>query len=163
MESVIISYDDVKSFDKALNMLDSSITELRNVSHNMMPEQLNRHGLVGAMTNFCGNMEDVSFRFFGTAVRVDSKIEIFVYHSVKELIINALKHAYATKIIVHLFLEPDRIALSVVDNGKGFEPNTEHTGTGLSGIRSRIEFFKGKIDLNSQPGKGAEVMIEIPL
>ena len=163
MGSVILSDNDIKSFDKALGMLDNSISELRRVSHNMMPELLNRHGLVRAMTDFCESIESVSFRFFGTPVRVDSKIEIVIYRSAQELINNALKHACATNIIVHLFIEPDRIALSVEDNGKGFDPNIEPTGIGLSNIRSRVSLFKGKIDLNSQPDIGTEVMIEISL
>ena len=160
-ESVIISDNNVKNFDKAMIMLDKSIVELRRVSHNMMPELLNRHGLVRAMTDFCESIETVSFRFFGTPARIDSKIEIVIYRSAQELINNALKHADATRIIVHLFLEPDRIALSVEDNGKGFDPDIELTGIGLTNIRSRVSLFKGKIDLNSQPGKGTEVMIEI--
>ena len=163
MESVIISDNNVKNFDKAMIMLDKSIVELRRVSHNMMPELLNRHGLVRAMTDFCESIETVSFRFFGTPARIDSKIEIVIYRSAQELINNALKHAGATRIIVHLFLEPDRIALSVEDNGKGFDPDIELTGIGLTNIRSRVSLFKGKIDLNSQPAKGTEVMIEISL
>ena len=154
---------DVKTFDKALGMLDNCITELRRVSHNMMPELLNRHGLARAMTDFCGSIENVNFRVFGTPARVDSKIEIVIYRTVQELINNALKHASATSINIHLFMEPDRVALSVVDNGKGFDPNIESTGAGLANIRSRVSLFKGKIDLNSQPGKGTEVMVEILL
>ena len=163
MKSVILYYDDVKSFDNALSMLDKSIMEFRKVSLNMMPELLSRHGLVRAITDFCDSIENVRFRFFGTPARVDSKIEIVVYRTAQELINNALKHACATSIIVHLFIEPDRISLSVEDNGKGFDPDIEYSGVGLSDIRSRVSLFKGKIDLNSQPDKGTEVMIEISL
>jgi two-component system, NarL family, sensor kinase len=157
----------VNHFDNALGLLDNSIGELRRVAHNMMPESLVKYGLKDALQDFCDQIDSnkkvkIHFQFFGEEKRFESSIENTVYRIAQELINNSLKHAEASELMVQLILKEERVHLTVQDNGKGFDITLidETKSSGLRNIRSRVDTFNGRIDLNSSPGKGTEVTVE---
>lgn len=156
----ILASDDVMQFNKVIDMLDSSITELRRVAHNMMPESLSRYGLKVSLQDFCNSLQNVRFYFYGNEERFESTLEIMIYRSVHELVNNALKYAEAQNINVQIVQQSDRISLTVQDDGKGFNPNTETDGIGLNNIRTRAESVGGTMNIFSEPDKGTEVNVE---
>jgi signal transduction histidine kinase len=83
------------------------------------------------------------------------------------LVHNAIRHASAQKVLVQVNAsqEDNMLSVTVEDNGKGFDTSSLQNaqGIGWSNIQNRVDFLKGKIDLNSEPGKGTSVLIEIPL
>ncbi len=162
-QGTILEPADVTRFDKAMNMLDESINELRRVAHNMMPESLSRYGLKTALDDFCGNMSNVHFHYFGSECRLDRSLEIMLYRTILELVNNAIKHSDAKNIHVQVVQEPDRIALTVQDDGKGFDTQIETGGTGLKNIENRIESFNGSFEIYSKPGAGTEISAEFKL
>jgi len=155
--------DDVARFDKAMDMLDASINELRRVAHNMMPESLSRYGLKTALTDFCASMSNIHFHYFGSEARLDRSLEIMLYRTVIELVNNAVKHAAAENIHVQIVQETDRLALNVQDDGKGFDSEVTGNGTGLKNIRNRVESFNGTFDIFSKVGEGTEISAEFKL
>ncbi len=86
-----------------------------------------------------------------------------VYRILHELVTNAIKHAKAESIFVQIVRESDRIAISVQDNGCGFDPTAESKGMGLRNIRARVESCKGNLDIDSQPGKGTGIRVELKI
>jgi signal transduction histidine kinase len=82
---------------------------------------------------------------------------------VQELINNAIKHAAPNQILVQLTKTTEKILLTVEDDGRGF--NTEQLqfskGIGMKNIQQRVNYFKGKIDIASQPTEGTSVNIEL--
>ncbi|MBK9570320.1 MAG: hypothetical protein IPO53_10700 [Chitinophagaceae bacterium] len=89
-----------------------------------------------------------------------------LYRIVLELINNIVKHAQAKKVTVQLIKYPDYINLSVEDNGRGFDYEhalLEKKGIGLGNILSRVDYLKGIMNVDSIPGRGTSVIIEIPL
>jgi signal transduction histidine kinase len=86
-----------------------------------------------------------------------------VYRILHELVTNALKHAKAKNILVQIVREPDRIALTVSDDGCGFDLSAESKGMGLHNIRTRVESFRGNLDIDSQPGEGTGVRVELKI
>lgn len=160
---VALDSDDVLRFNKVLEMLDSSIRELRRVAHNMMPESLMRYGLKASLTDFCGNIPNVQFHYFGNEQRLDSKLEMMIYRTAHELVNNALKHAQAQHINIQIVQETDRVSLTVQDDGVGFDPKVKSEGTGLDNIRCRAQSFNGTMDIFSQTGNGTEVNVEFKL
>ena len=157
----VLEADDVVRFNIAIAMLDGSISELRRVAHHMMPESLMRYGLKASLSDFCQSIPIVSFHYFGSDQRMDSKLEILIYRAAHELINNALKHSEASKINVQLVQESDRVSLTVYDDGKGFDTTIETKGMGLENIRNRMETYNGKMTIYSAPGKGTEINVEI--
>jgi len=151
-------------------MLDSSITELRRVAHNMMPEALMKLGLKDTLTDFCSELGKVNpiqidFQFYGQFDRVESNLEINIYRIIQELVNNVIKHAEAKELVVQMIQEPKRLCFIVLDNGKGFElKDIQFTkGIGLASIKSRVDTFNGQMEINSKPGKGTEITIEFSI
>ena len=158
-----LEYVDLERFDKALGMLDQSVQEMRRVAHNLMPDSLSRFGLETAVSDFCSNLPSVTFACYGDILRLEPNLEVMIYRSIHELVNNALKHAGANKIMVQIIQEHDRIAFTVQDNGCGFDPSATTKGTGLHNIRVRVASCNGFLHIDSKPGEGTEINIELKI
>jgi two-component system, NarL family, sensor kinase len=168
--NVLLSNENVNNFNQALVLLDSSITELRSVAHNMMPEALVKLGLKDTLADFCNeiniaNPMQIDFQFYGQFKRVNSNLEINIYRIIQELVNNAIKHSEAKELVVQMIQEENRLCFIVLDDGKGFDPKImEHCkGIGLASLQSRVNSFNGQIEINSRQGKGTEITIEFPI
>ncbi len=159
--NAILSESDVPTFQNALEMLDKSISELRLVARNLMPESLMKYGLKTAFTDFCSTITTVQFHFYGSNYRYNDKYEIATYRCMQELVNNAIKHAKASQINVQLIADDNRIDLVVQDNGIGFNISEKDNSktTGLNSIRSRVESLNGKIDFITNIDSGTEIHI----
>lgn len=162
----IISEENVNLFDKAIKLLDTSITELRRVAHSLMPETLIHYGLKTAFNDFItelnsGTSKSISFRFSGEDLRYDSQLELTLYRIAQELVNNSLKHSSAMNIDLQLIAESRRVCVQVVDNGSGFDLSSKSgNGKGLVSIRERVTSNNGRFDLESSPGNGTEATVE---
>ena len=159
-ESATVGQNEIIRFNRAIGLLDDSIEEMRRVAHHLMPDALSRFGLKTALTDFLNVVPHVEFNYFGEDGRIDNKLEVVVYRIIHELVTNALKHAAASQILVQVIRETDRIALTVEDNGRGFDPELIDSGAGLQNIRTRVASFGGTIDMRTQKGIGTEVNVE---
>lgn len=167
-ENSIITSENLAHFNHALDLLDTSIAEMRRVAHNLMPETLMHYGLQTAIHDFVKQVEPeglpvIRFAGFGNDLRYGKELEITVYRIAQELINNALKHAKAKKIDVQLFTETSRICVQVIDNGIGFTKGkieSSNLGKGLKNINDRITAFNGRFEILSEPGKGSECTLE---
>ena len=92
-------------------------------------------------------------------------IEVGLYRIAQEALNNALKHAAATAVTVHLNSDKDWIELQVVDNGQGFDPDTisESGGLGLVSMQERIRRLNGAFDIQSVPGEGTTVAVKVKI
>lgn len=153
-----------------LALLDEASAELRNISHNIMPATLSKLGLVAAIKNLVDKLSsypgpEIRFEAHGPDYRMDESAEISIYRIVLELLNNIVKHAGAAKATIQLIRYPDYINITVEDDGKGFDYKStreENKGIGLGNILSRVEYLKGRIDIDSAPGRGTTVIIDLP-
>lgn len=158
-----------ENFKKALELLDTTSSEARKISHNLMPGALVKFGLVEALQDFCNNISTsnslkIEFQSFGIEKRLPEAIEIMVYRIVQELINNTIKHAKASEVIVQLMGSEKGLHLTVEDNGCGFDPeNLNKPGVGINNIRSRVEFLNGLLEFDSEIGVGTTANVEVPL
>ncbi|MDN3655605.1 tetratricopeptide repeat protein [Ferruginibacter paludis] len=167
--NLIMTPDNAQAFERSMDMLDSSIKEMRRVAHNLMPEALVKFGLDTALKDFCNSINQtgalkVSFQSIGLEHEfIDQTTAITVYRIIQELINNTIKHAAATQAIVQLSKSNDMLSVTVEDDGKGFDTTILKgtKGIGWSNIQSRVDFMKGKLDVQSEPGNGTSVMIEL--
>ena len=162
-KGAIFKGEDVVYFNQALDVLEKSISELREMAHNMMPEALTRFGLKVAVSDFCNKIPGAELHYFGYDNRLDTKLEMMIYRTIQELVNNALKHSGAKQIIVQIVHDVDRLALTVQDDGCGFDTKAETAGTGLNNIRNRVESYNGYIDIWSHIGSGTEINLEFKL
>ena len=167
--NMIMTPDNHQAFERSMDMLDSSIKEMRRVAHNMMPEALVKFGLDTALKDFCNDINNsgalkVNYQSIGLEnVEVEQTTAITIYRIVQELLNNTIKHAAATNAIVQLSKSDGLLSVTVEDDGKGFDTSIlkQAKGIGWSNIENRVEFLKGKLDVNSQPGNGTSVLIEL--
>lgn len=166
--NLIMTPENHQAFERSMDMLDSSIKEMRRVAHNMMPEALVRFGLDTALKDYChdlnqGGALQVSYQSIGLAdENPDQTTGITIYRIVQELIGNTLKHAAAKTAIVQVTKANGLLDLTVEDDGKGFDTTLlrQSKGIGWTNIQHRVDFLKGKLDVRSAPGKGTSVHIE---
>ena len=170
--NLIMTPDNVQAFERSMDMLDSSIKEMRRVAHNMMPEALVKFGLNTALKDFCNDINQsgavkVIYQSVGVtdATQIEQTTSITIFRIVQELLNNIIKHASATQAVVQLNKLNKQISITVEDDGKGF--NTEllknSKGIGWANIQNRVEFLKGVLDVQSEQGKGTSVHIEMSL
>lgn len=151
---------------ETIQILDEAVSELRNISHNIMPATLSRIGLVGALQNFFGRVTNpgITFNFIhhGFTGRIEEEKEMIVYRVILELVNNAVKHSGATAVTIQLVKYPDHINLIVEDNGRGMPKDaTASDGIGLKSISSRISYLNGTFTLDTGGG-GTTAIIDIP-
>lgn len=169
--NLVMTEENRQAFERSMDMLDSSIQEMRRVAHSMMPEVLLKFGLDTALKDFCNDINrmgviKVSYQSIGLKdVVVAQTSSIAIYRIVQELIHNTLKHAAATSAIVQVSHQNGHFSLTVEDDGKGFDKSmlTSSPGIGWSNIKSRVDFLKGKMDVRSDENKGTSVHVEIEL
>ncbi|MEI2273497.1 ATP-binding protein [Sphingobacterium sp. ML3W] len=151
---------------KANEQLHSAIGELRRTARGMMPESLLKNGLETALHDLCTDLisSEVQIEFQSSGLSDHSMNNtVHIYRIVQELLTNAIKHGKAKNILVQLIQEQDAILITVDDNGKGFDTGqmSNVTGIGLKNIQNRVDFLKGTLSIDSDPGNGTSVNIEI--
>jgi signal transduction histidine kinase len=151
----------------AVNQIDHSMQELRRIARNMMPETLRKFGLPTALKDLCEGLTHpnlrIQFQSMGLSQDMPQPIQLTIYRIVQELIANAIKHAEATEILVQCLQNPDGIHITVEDNGRGFEATKmQSNGIGLANVRNRVEYLKGRLEIQSEPKVGTTITIEIP-
>lgn len=106
-------------------------------------------------------------RVHGAPVPVRSEVASAIVRTVQGALANVVEHASATRVVVSLTYNADEVLLDVRDDGKGFDPGHARRrgdrGTGLSGIRQRVEGLGGRAVVESSPGDGTTLSVAIPL
>ena len=169
--NLVMNPENHQSFERGLDMLDTSIKEMRRVAHNLMPEALVKFGLDTALKDFCNDINlsgaiKINYQSIGLAnVAINQTAAITIYRIVQELINNTIKHASASSAIVQVTKNEGQLSVTVEDDGKGFDTGILNKlgGIGWSNIQNRVEFLKGSIDVQSGKDKGVSVHIEVAL
>ena len=167
--NLVMTPDNAQAFERSMDMLDSSIKEMRRVAHNMMPEALVKFGLDTALKDFCADINNsgslqLSYQSIGLEnVMIDQTVAITIYRIVQELVNNTIKHAAAKTAVVQVSKTNNQLTVTVEDDGKGFDTTTlqQSKGIGWSNIQNRVEFLKGNLDVQSGKEKGTSVHIEM--
>jgi two-component system, NarL family, sensor kinase len=159
-----------RNYNTSLHLVKESITELRAISHSMIPGALLKNGLNSALYDFVSNIKqsnklNIQLDVSGIEQRLPISVESTIYRMIQEIISNVLKHANATEVSISLVKEATHLELLITDNGKGFniEDAKQKDGIGLKNIMSRVEYLKGNIDINSSPQHGTSILIEVPV
>ena len=156
-------------YDNIFSLVDDSCAEVRNLSHSMMPQAFFKSGLTDAVKNFIDKIENkslrISFAAEGPLENLDKNTEIMVYRIIQECMQNILKHADAGKVDISINLENGELDVAIEDDGVGFDKDLaeQSEGMGMRNLRSRVDFLNGKLDINSQQGRGTVIAFYIPV
>lgn len=155
-----------RSSDTIMN----AINEIRKISRSLMPASVSDLGLISSVKDLVQNINIakqlvVDFRY-------DSKLEkllgpkqkLMLFRIIQEQVNNVLKHAHASSLGIIISHNPNSTRLEIADNGIGFDLNLAKMkdGLGLSNIMSRAAIFNADVKVNTAPGKGCQLIIDLP-
>ena len=157
-----------KQLEKVMKDLNDSLSELRSIARNLMPETLVRFGLQAALRDYCSSMTGkdtkVTLQFYGAENDIELSQQVTIYRVIQELINNAIKHANATEVLVQYIREGNQVDITVEDNGIGFTKEaveTKDSGMGLSNLRTRVAYLKGDLDFHTEENEGTTVNVHL--
>lgn len=148
-----------------LAQLDGSVTELRHIARNMMPQTLLLYGLEAALKELCESVMRNNLSLHFEAINLEKTIplnaQVTIYRIAQEILANVIKHAQATSILFQCSQNQHRFYLTVEDNGRGFDPTSQNPGMGINNIKNRVAHLNGSIQLHSKPAEGTAINIEL--
>ena len=156
------------------SLLDESIQKCRNLSHELFPPVLQQNGLLSALDWLARSKEEryglkVELHVDPEAEPDSPKLAAALFRSVRELLFNIVKHADTDRAELRIKSENGCIQISVSDHGKGFDMDKfrrrrreYRAGYGLFTIEERIQFMGGSFKIESAPGAGCRINIEVP-
>jgi two-component system, NarL family, sensor kinase len=156
-----------KNFKEIIETTNEVYDDVRLISHNMLPVELETEGLEGALQKLIGKLNNntkIKFNLVSAQKieRFSSKIEYEIYTVILELVNNIIKHSKAKQAWISLSQEESKLVVSVNDDGIGIEENNQHGGgVGLRNLASRIENLNGEWQIKNQAG--TSVVAKIPV
>lgn len=156
-----------KDLNRVVDQLDHSISELRRIARNMMPEALLKFGLETALKECCESLMsdkvNIHFQSYGIRSAIPHEKQLTIYRIVQELLNNAIKHAAASEILLQCSQNNDTFFITLEDNGKGFDTSAIRSfkGIGLSNVKNRVDYLSGKLEINSTVNEGTSINIEL--
>lgn len=172
LESAANRIKDTNYLQKTISSLtyynNEAVQELRRLSHELAPV-MNSESSLGDKIDILLSRYDIMDQ-----LKVETEIEEFttplneaiqlvVYRIIQEQLSNVLKYAKATKLKVKINSKNETLKLKVEDNGLGFDMNQKITGIGFENMRRRAQALGGQIEIDSSPGNGCRVSLEVPL
>lgn len=151
-----------------------TLQEVRRFSRDLRPSILDDLGLLPALEWVTDDLKstywiEVDLKVLGNERRLFPETELLLFRIVQEALRNIAKHAEATRAEVEVTFDEDKIAVTISDNGKGFEP-PESLGAltptgklGLAGMQERVQLLGGRLKLESKPGEGTKIFVEAPV
>jgi two-component system, NarL family, sensor histidine kinase UhpB len=148
-------------------LADQAMGELLDLARQLRPTALDDHGLVAALRTHVRDFDRrgparASFWADPRLGVLSPDAQVVVYRVAQEALMNASRHSGAARIEVSLEPCDSRVRLEVADNGSGFAFSEEGKGLGLDGMRERALLVGGALEIDSRPGKGTTVRLEVP-
>jgi two-component system sensor histidine kinase UhpB len=144
-----------------------SLDDVRRIARELRPEALDDLGLINALIALCSRVSAQRTvrveRRLATVPRLSPDIELVIYRVAQESLTNVVRHAHASAVVVALAPANGSVVLSITDDGRGLPSPLPGGTAGISGMRERARLANGTLTIESAPGRGTAVRIEIPL
>ena len=151
---------------ESLTIINQTMSNIRSLAHSLRPPVLDVVGINLSLKEYCREQSErthIPIFYQGQDIPgLPDQISISVYRFVQEALTNILKHARATQVKVRLEYKKRELWISVADNGRGMEDPTRSDGLGLLGIKERFSLLGGRLDIHSQKGRGARLVVRVP-
>jgi len=164
----ITGEEDKQLLDRAGNYIDETITGLREISYNLLPNSLSRNGLTEALKEYVNRLNTAGVLkielIINGPITVAKDNEVHLFRIIQEIIHNAVKHSQANNLQLKFTSDEGEQLLIIADDGIGFDPagKQKSAGLGLKSIESRCEILNASMQLSSAKGKGCRYVIKFP-
>ena len=155
-----------KRLSRALETVQGISTSVRELSHRLHPAKLQLIGLVAALDHLRRDLSPphlpIAFSHRNVPAEIDQNVALCVFRVAQEALVNAIKHGDAGHIWVDLTGGPSSVALTITDDGKGFDVNgPPNAGLGLISMRERVESVGGVLEIHATPEAGTRLTVTI--
>lgn len=158
-------------FQKTRSMIDETMTNVRRISRNLVPTTLERFGLLAALEELADRATDndieIQLTYPEAVIPFPPALDLMLYRIAQELVNNAIRHARARHILIHVYSIDREARLSVIDDGVGFDfdavMENRQGGLGLRNIESRLSVMNGHVTFDVAPGRGSQIHIQVQL
>jgi signal transduction histidine kinase len=156
-----------KRLSRALETTQGISTSVRELSHRLHPSRLQLIGLVASLDNLRRDLSpphlSIAFSHREVPAEIDQDIALCLFRVAQEALGNAVKHSDASHICVDLTGGPFRLALTITDDGKGFDVDgVPNAGLGLISMRERVESVGGILEIHATPALGTRLSVTVP-
>jgi signal transduction histidine kinase len=141
--------------------LDSVLDDLKEISRGLHPATLSHSGLERALESLAQRSEVPAELTMRVDRQLPDHVQVAIYYTVSEALTNVAKYSHADRVRVDLRLDETRLKLQVTDNGVGGADPTR--GSGLFGLKDRIEALGGTMKVISPSGAGTSLFVDVPL
>jgi len=149
-----------------MDLIDNSIKEIRLLCQKLVTPHKNIE-LEGLVRDMLGRIDQTTtknvFTYAVSNELLSDDLKLNIFRVIQQLTSNILKYAEAKNITVSIKTQDKAIDITVSDDGTGFDVEKKRRGIGISNITNRVESFNGRIEIESAPGNGCNVHINIPL
>lgn len=155
-------------FERTRQLLRDGVAEARCLMNGLRPEILDDFGIIAALDHLmCENRNrtqaSIEWSYRGDLDRLSPPLELALFRIIQESLANALRHSNSGRVRIALSREADRIEVIVEDWGCGFDPqNVGRNRFGVRGICERAKAFGGEATIDSAPGKGTRIVVDLP-
>jgi signal transduction histidine kinase len=154
--------------DRALTIARQSLAEARRALWALRPELLEREPFEAAIGRLARKWSETSgihteTLVTGTPCPLPASVEVTLLRAAQEALANALKHADSRTVSLTLSYMEDQVAMDVQDDGKGFDVCAPARGFGLKGMGERVESLGGSLSVESAPGEGTTLVVQMPI
>jgi two-component system NarL family sensor kinase len=147
--------------------IGETMSDVRALLANLSPSVLEEFGYIVAVEGLINKLNETrracfKLSVFGMGQRLKPAYELALYRITQELINNVVKHAGAHSVSLQIGQRDERIILMIEDDGKGFDASLKTGGYGIKNLTARCKLMHGSMTIDSRPGLGTSVLIEIP-
>lgn len=157
------------NLEEVRESISSVAEDLHGLSHQLHPARLELLGLIGALRAQCSDIErarGINIAFEANASNEDASppAATCLYRVLQETLMNVAKHSRSAKAHVTLMRQGEQLEMRVRDEGQGFVAGAgTFKGIGLTNIEERVRLLNGRLIVNSTPGRGTEIVVQLPV
>jgi len=159
-----------KLYERTDELIEEAYQKVRRIAHAKNAGVFASEGLIPAIKKLADKISipgklQIQVVAFGFNERLENTLEITIFRAVQELSTNIIKHSQANEATIHLTNHDENINIIIEDNGVGFDSSKADTadGMGLQNIKKKIAQLGGTLEIDSTPGRGTTIIIDIPV
>jgi signal transduction histidine kinase len=162
-----LQVDGASRLSRAQETVHDISTSVRELSQRLHPAKLQLIGLVAGIDDLRRDLSPphlpIAFSHRDVPAQIDQAIQLCVFRVAQEALWNAVRHSDAGRIEVELTGAPSSVALTITDDGEGFDADKVNTGLGLTSMRERVETVGGTLEIHTTRGSGTRVKVTVPI
>jgi signal transduction histidine kinase len=159
---------------RTINILDSTLKDVRELAHNLKPLNIDELGLETVVKSMCNNVAreggyKYQLQFPESPLNIPKDIELCIFRVIQESLNNMIRHAKASSFTINLFYEETALVLFISDDGIGFKPkkllNDKYIsdGLGMMNMQESVEKLNGSFQIDSSNNSGTVIIVAFPI